>query len=162
MSSLLKATFSKPIPALSSTTSSSSKHLKGQLGPPVRHVFGPKEVSWGPPWGKLLNERGSLTQLGPPAFGPKEVSWGLYLHSQRIWWPSPSLVMMPKSRNIVLLRLFLQTCVQTSQLVDHSLHFLLFYKLFKITITLEPCIPKKLDWVPNILQLLVYMNSKWN
>ena len=42
-----------------------SKHLKGQLVPPVSDVtfFGPKEVSWSPPVSDVT------------FFGPKEVSW---------------------------------------------------------------------------------------
>ena len=42
-----------------------SKHLKGQLDPPVSNVtfFGPKEVSWTP----LL--------VTVTFFGPEEVSW---------------------------------------------------------------------------------------
>ena len=42
-----------------------SKHLKGQLVPPVSDVtfLGPKEVSWSPPVSDVT------------FFGPKEVSW---------------------------------------------------------------------------------------
>ena len=59
-----------------------SKHLKGQLGPPLSHVtfFGPKEVSW---------------RLGAPLshitfFGSSGVSWAplifvIFLHRQNFW-----------------------------------------------------------------------------
>ena len=75
-----------------------SKHLKGQLGPRVRHVtfFGSKKVSWGPAsvtshfWIKegqlgpcvchvtFLDQRRSVgaSHLSRNVFGSKEGSWG--------------------------------------------------------------------------------------